>query len=80
MKRLLCLILALTALWGCGGPGLRNAVNAEYWYDQGQRQFRDGRYDEAAVSFARAENLASDNTGHSYPEQKCECDEYADDP
>ena len=45
----------------CGGPGLGNAVNAEYWYGQGREQFSAGRYDEAAVSFTRAEALATDN-------------------
>ena len=60
-KIISCLLLLATAFSGCGGPGLRNAVNAEYWYDLGQRQYRDGRYDEAAVSLARAEALAVDN-------------------
>ena len=60
-KKISCLLLLAAVLSGCGGPGLRNAVNAEYWYDQGQRQYRDGRYDEAAVSLARAEALAVDN-------------------
>ena len=55
------LILFAATLSGCIGPGLQNSVNAEYWYDQGQRQFRDGRYDEAAVSLSRAEALAADN-------------------
>ena len=54
-------LLLLPVLAGCGGPGLGNAVNAEYWFDLGQGQFRDGRYDEAAVSLARAEGLATDN-------------------
>ncbi len=60
-KIISCLLLLAAALSGCGGPSLRNAVNAEYWYDLGQRQYRDGRYDEAAVSLARAEALAVDN-------------------
>ncbi len=62
MKKCLSVLILLAAtLSGCIGPGLQNSVNAEYWYDQGQRQFRDGRYDEAAVSLSRAEALAADN-------------------
>ena len=62
MKRCFYLLFLFAAtLTGCGGPDLRDSVNAEYWYDQGQRQFRDGRYDEAAVSLSRAEALATDN-------------------
>ena len=60
MRRLLILLCVLQAFVACG-PGLRNSVNAEYWYDQGQQQYRDGRYDESAVSFSRAEGLATDN-------------------
>ena len=52
--------LLLSAV-SCGGPGLGNSVNAEYWYGQGREQSAAGRYDEAAVSLARAEALATDN-------------------
>ncbi|MBO7434646.1 hypothetical protein J6U76_01435 [bacterium] len=54
------LLWLLSVLTGCG-PGLGNSVNAQYWFDLGQGQFRDGHYDEAAVSLSRAEALATDN-------------------
>lgn len=54
------LLWLLSVLTGCG-PGLGNSVNAQYWFELGQGQFRDGHYDEAAVSLSRAEALATDN-------------------
>lgn len=54
------LLWLLSVLTGCG-PGLGNSVNAQYWFELGQGQYRDGRYDEAAVSLSRAEALATDN-------------------
>lgn len=61
MKKYLILVVLPLVVSACGGPGLGNSVNAEYWYEQGRIQSSEGRYDEAAVSLARAEALATDN-------------------
>ena len=61
MRKFVYMVALVLAAAGCGGPGLGNSVNAEYWYEQGREQSAAGKYDEAAVSLARAEALATDN-------------------
>ena len=58
---LAALLFSAMSVVSCGGPGLGNSVNAEYWYEQGRRQYLSGDCEQAAVSFARAEDLATDN-------------------
>lgn len=61
MRKFFLHVVLLLSVVCCGGPDPGNSVNAEYWYELGREQVSSGRYDDAAVSLARAEALATDN-------------------